>query len=181
MAENHREMGEKFAQHLLDHSAPRNGAYVEVEFAPPDHMQKYGEKSFWNRFTLWKAFWVDRLKILTGYSCKAVVMEQSTPGRFHLHCIYRVSSVQEFLGSVAKIRLGAPNKKGDYTDHLSTAVYKIMTRNHLMERVKYLAKDVKTFREDGYEPVISARGRLKELLNEAIDATTGVTTEPDQW
>lgn len=182
MAENHREMGTAFAAHLLDHSAARNGAYVEVEFSPPDHMQRFGEKSFSDRFILWKTWWKDRIKSISGYSCKAVVMEQAgRTGRFHIHALFRTSSVQEFYNSIARIRLGAPDRKGNYNDGMTTAVFKIMSKNHLMERVQYLAKDVKTFTDDGYEPVLASSGRLKELLNGAIAETSGSTTEPDQW
>lgn len=182
MPENYQEMAMTFQDHLAKHSAPRHGSYVEIEISPPDHMQKHTETTnFWDRFHRFKETWAKILKTLKSHSSRVEVIEQSQPGRLHIHAIYKLTSPQEFLHELSRIRLGANNETKRNKAEVYVAFFKIYSKEHLMERIAYLAKDVKTFREDDYEPVISSKGRLQELLDEAIARTESRTTGVDEW
>lgn len=177
----------KFQDHVDDHACPRVGDYVEIRISPADHQQQFLQEDFFHRFTIWAQWWRDKFKSVDGITDSVYVIEQSQAGqRLHIHGIVRLSAPQDFLDFMGRIRMGATPRRGrgsmkGPTDSISVAVFMIKSKEHLKERLAYLAKDVKVFRHDEYEPVLGMRRNLREHLEAAVSETTDVNHQTDQW
>lgn len=177
---------EKFLDHVDDHACPRVGDYVEIRISPADHQQRFLADSFFDRFTLWAQWWKDKFKSVPGITDSVYVIEQSLSGqRLHIHGLVRLSAPQEFLDFMGHIRMGPTptrvSKRTVFTEGMSVAVFKVRSQEHLKERLTYLAKDVKVFRHDDYEPVLGQRQILRKHLEAAVTKTIDVNHQTDQW
>ena len=175
----------KFQNHVDDHACPRIGDYVEIRLSPPDSQQNFLSPDFFERFTLWAQWWKDMFKKAIGITDSVYVIEQSQMGqRLHIHGIVKLSNPQDYLDYIGRIRMGPIGKtkrKSRIDEGMSVAVFKIRDKEHLLERLKYLAKDVRVFREDDYEPVLGPRNILRKHLEAEVAKTDAHNRQTDQW